>query len=133
KLSITELSLDPTEESVVDQISKLTDPREHSIDLTHGPLIRFTVAHDVDGRWIVAMLMHHIIGDHSTLDVMNTEIKLFMANQDQILPNPQPFRNLIAHVRSGPGNEINEQFFTKMLADIDTPALPYGLSEVHND
>ncbi|KAF9397431.1 hypothetical protein BGZ76_008406, partial [Entomortierella beljakovae] len=108
-------------------------PREHSIDLTHGPLIQFTIAQDVDGRWIVVMLKHHIIGDHSTVDVMRDEIKIFTENQDQILPNPQPFRNLIAQVRSGPGSEIHEKFFTKMLADIDTPALPYGLSEVHND
>ncbi|KAF9343145.1 hypothetical protein BGX26_006200, partial [Mortierella sp. AD094] len=50
-----------------------------------------------------------------------------------ILPEPQQFRNLIAQVKSGPGNEIHEQFFTKMLAEIDTPALPYGLSDVHND
>ncbi|KAF9399480.1 hypothetical protein BGZ76_007911, partial [Entomortierella beljakovae] len=125
--------LDPTEESIDDQISKLTDPREHKIDLTLGPLIRFTIARDTDRRWIVVMLMHHTIGDHSTLDVMNAEIKLFMANQDHILADSQPFRNLIAQVRSGPGSEIHKQFFTKMLADIDSPALPYGLSDVNND
>ncbi|KAF9434449.1 hypothetical protein BGZ76_008002 [Entomortierella beljakovae] len=133
KLSVTELSLDPTEESIVDQISKLTDPRERSIDLTQGPLIRFTTAQDVDGRWIAGCLIHHIIGDQSAMKVMKAEIKSFMEDQDQILSNPQPFRNLIAQVRSGPGSEIHEQFFTKMLADIDSPALPYGLSDVHND
>ncbi|KAF9348034.1 hypothetical protein BGX26_000514, partial [Mortierella sp. AD094] len=34
---------------------------------------------------------------------------------------------------AGPGVEVYEQFFTKMLADIDTPTLPYGLSNAHND
>ncbi|KAF9398371.1 hypothetical protein BGZ76_008153, partial [Entomortierella beljakovae] len=56
-----------------------------------------------------------------------------MENQVSILPNPQPFRHLIAQVRSGPGIEIYEKFFTNMLSDIDTPALPYGLSEINND
>ncbi|KAF9343152.1 hypothetical protein BGX26_006181, partial [Mortierella sp. AD094] len=50
-----------------------------------------------------------------------------------LIQEPQPFRNLIAHVRSGPGVEVHEQFFTKMLADIDTPALPYGLSDIHDE
>ncbi|KAF9360184.1 hypothetical protein BGX26_010323, partial [Mortierella sp. AD094] len=31
------------------------------------------------------------------------------------------------------GVQIHEQFFTKMLADIDTPALPYSLSDVRHD
>ncbi|KAF8946788.1 hypothetical protein BGZ46_005685, partial [Entomortierella lignicola] len=133
KLSVTELSLDPSAGSIMDQITKHTDPREHRIDLTQGPLLRFVITQDIDGRWIVVELMHHIIGDHSTLELMGIEIQCIMQGQIQELPEPQPYRNLISQVRSGPGNEIHEQFFGKMLADIDTPALPYGLSDIHND
>ncbi|KAF9176309.1 hypothetical protein BGZ49_006413, partial [Haplosporangium sp. Z 27] len=126
KLSVTELSFDPSAGSIMDQITKHTDPREHRIDLTQGPLLRFVITQDIDGRWIVVELMHHIIGDHSTLELMGIEIQCIMQGQIQELSEPQPYRNLIFQVRSGPGNEIHEQFFGKMLADIDTPALPYG-------
>ncbi|KAG0001297.1 hypothetical protein BGZ79_004854, partial [Entomortierella chlamydospora] len=132
-LSITELSLDVLDGPIADQMSRLTDPREHRIDLTQAPLIRYVTAQDNDGRWIVVQLLHHIIGDHSTLEVMADEIHAFISGQAQTLLEPQPFRNLIAQVRSGPGAEFHEKFFTEMLADIDTPALPYGLSDVHDD
>ncbi|KAF9367587.1 hypothetical protein BGX21_007247, partial [Mortierella sp. AD011] len=67
-LSITELSLDPMNGSIMDQLVKLTDPREHRIDISQAPLIRYAIAQDIDGRWIVVQLLHHIIGDHSTLE-----------------------------------------------------------------
>ncbi|KAF9356137.1 hypothetical protein BGX26_005687, partial [Mortierella sp. AD094] len=133
EMSITELSLDVENGPIIDQMMKLTDPREHRIDLTQAPLIRFIIAQDVTGNWIAVQLLHHIIDDNSSTKVMINEIYAFMNNQEQTLLEPLPFRNLISHVRSGPGVEIHEQFFTKMLAEIDTPALPYGLSNVHHD
>ncbi|KAF9995256.1 hypothetical protein BGZ79_011059, partial [Entomortierella chlamydospora] len=132
-LPITELSLDPMDGTIVDQIMRLTDPREHRLNLTQAPLIRFIVAQDTDGSWILVELFHHIVGDHSTSEFMANEIKAFHEGCGETLPQPQPFRNLISHIRSGPGIEVQQPFFTKMLADIDTPALPYGLSDVHRD
>ncbi|KAF9342121.1 hypothetical protein BGX26_008291, partial [Mortierella sp. AD094] len=133
KLSVRELSLDPINGSILDQISKIFDPRSYRVDLTKAPLIQFSVAQDTDGSWIVVELMHHLIGDHSTLDVMTNEIKATLAGRSESLLPPQPFRNLIAQARSGPGFESHEQFFTAMLAEIDTPALPYGLLNIHSD
>ncbi|KAF9342276.1 hypothetical protein BGX26_007912, partial [Mortierella sp. AD094] len=133
EMSVAELSLDSMDGSIIDQITKITDPREHRIDLTQAPLIRFVIAQDVDGSWIAVELSHHLIRDHSTLELMLNEIGAFYNDNDQTLLPANPFRNLIAHVRTGPSLEVHEQFFTKMLADIDTPALPYGLSNVHHD
>ncbi|KAF9081658.1 hypothetical protein BGX27_004820, partial [Mortierella sp. AM989] len=133
ELSVTELKLDSSNGSIGDQLSKLTDPREHRIDLTQAPLIRFLISQDVDDSWIVVELMHHIIGDHSTLGLMAIEVQAFMDDQAQTLLEPQPFRNMIAQIRTGPGVAFHEQFFTKMLVEIETPALPYGLSDVHHD
>ncbi|KAF9338819.1 hypothetical protein BGX26_009566, partial [Mortierella sp. AD094] len=119
--------------SIVDQITEITDPRERRIDLTQAPLIQFIIAQDVDDSWIAVELSHHIMRDHSTLELMLNEISAFYNGNEQTLLPAKPFRNLIAHVRSGPNLEVHEQFFTKMLAEIDTPALPYGLSSVHHD
>ncbi|KAF9373998.1 hypothetical protein BGX21_004267, partial [Mortierella sp. AD011] len=132
-LSISELSLDSANGPISEQMMKLADPREHRIDLTKAPLTRFMIAQGNNDKWIAVQLFHHIIGDNSTMQVMMNEIQAFMSGQAHTLPEPQPFRNLISHVRSGPSDEVHEQFFTKMLADIDAPALPFGLSSAHQD
>lgn len=130
-LSITELQLDPCHGPIVDQLKQRLDPRRIRIDLTQAPLLRFTVAQEADGRWIVAKLIHHLIIDHAAIDTLNIEIKAFMDGQDYTLPSPQPFRNLIAQARSGLSQDDNERFFREMLMDIDTPSLPFGLKDVH--
>ncbi|KAG0210371.1 hypothetical protein BGX31_001927, partial [Mortierella sp. GBA43] len=132
-LSITELQLDQAHGPVKDQLMEMLGPQMHRIDLSQAPLISFTTAQDTDGRWLLAELHHHLISDHSTLDVMFTEIKSFMDGQGYTLPSSQPFRNLIAHAKFGRSQDDHKKFFTEMLADIDTPSLPFGLKDVHGE
>ncbi|KAG0006682.1 hypothetical protein BGZ80_005182, partial [Entomortierella chlamydospora] len=132
-LSVTELSLDPADGPIIEQVAKLYDSREYRIDLSQAPLIRYSVVQNNDGRWILAQLMHHLIGDHSTLDVMEEEIKAFMGGLGESLPDPQSFRNLVAQARMGVSVDEHERFFCQMLQDIDTPSLPYGLSDIYNE
>ncbi|KAI1288646.1 hypothetical protein EDD11_009741, partial [Mortierella claussenii] len=133
KLSITELSLDAADRPIAEQMLERFDPRERGIDLTQAPLLRFAAAQDVDGRWLLIQLMHHIIDDNTSLKQMNREIQAFIEGRGGSLPEPQPFRNLIAQTRSGHTDEAYEEFFTKMLAEVDMPSLPYGLSDVHGE
>ncbi|KAF9339173.1 hypothetical protein BGX26_009453, partial [Mortierella sp. AD094] len=107
-LSITELSLNPMDGAILDQMMELIDPRQHKIDLTRAPLMQFVIAQDVDCRWILVELIHHIIDDNSTMSIMMNEIQAFMEVPEQTLPAPVPYRNLIAQVRSGPGVEVHE-------------------------
>jgi hypothetical protein len=130
-ISITELQLDPFNGPISDQLKLKLDPRQHRIDITQAPLMRYTVAQDADGRWILAELLHHLISDHTTLDTLSVEIKAFMDGQGHTLPSPQPFRNLITQAKSGRSQEDHERFFKEMLMDIDTPSLPFGLKDVH--
>ncbi|KAG0348207.1 hypothetical protein BGZ54_004692, partial [Gamsiella multidivaricata] len=132
-LSVTEHALAPADGLVAEQLMHLCDPRINRIDLTQAPLTRFVIAQDTDGRWIVVQLLHHLIGDHSTLEVMNDEIQAVLQGRGAELAPPQPFRNLIAQARLGVSIEDHERYFSKMLKDIDTAALPYGLSDVHQN
>ncbi|KAF9114450.1 hypothetical protein BGX27_010761, partial [Mortierella sp. AM989] len=132
-ISITELLLNPSDGPILEQLTKLFDPRSHRIDLTQAPLIRFAIAQDIDGHWIAVSLLHHLIGDHSTLEVMTDEIREFLESRGESLSQPQSFRNLVAQTRSMPNSKVHEKFFTKMLADIDTPSLQYGISDVLGD
>ncbi|KAK3816004.1 MAG: Non-ribosomal peptide synthetase module [Benniella sp.] len=130
-LSVTELQLDLSDGLIVDQLKQRLDPRQHRIDLTQAPLLRFTIAQDTDGRWILVELLHHLIGDHSTLEAISIETKAFMDGLGHSLTTPQPFRNLIAQAQLNDTQVDHETFFKEMLMDIDTPSLPFGLKDVH--
>ncbi|MBD9653173.1 non-ribosomal peptide synthetase, partial [Ensifer sp. ENS09] len=133
-LILTEVELDTEAGSATVQMAKCFDPRRDRIDLNHAPLLRFIIAQEPGSeRWLVIELMHHLIGDHSTLENLHAEIEAFLAGRGHELPSPQPFRNLIAQARLGVSQEEHERFFQAMLADIDEPTLPFGLGNVHND
>ncbi|WP_219847638.1 non-ribosomal peptide synthase/polyketide synthase [Photorhabdus hindustanensis] len=132
-LSVTELTLEPSDGSISGQLTQRFNPRHHRLDLSKAPLLRFVVAQDTDGRWILLQLQHHLIGDHTTLDVMDREVQAYLAGQGNRLPAPAPFRNLVAQVRLGVSQEEHARFFTDMLAEVDEPTLPFGLTEVYRD
>ncbi|MDB6375150.1 amino acid adenylation domain-containing protein, partial [Photorhabdus bodei] len=132
-LSMTELVLDPTDGLISDQLAERFDPRRHRINLNQAPLLRFVVAQDTDGRWNVLQLLHHLIGDHTTLEVMSREVQAYLAGQEGSLPAPTPFRNLVAQARLGVRQEEHARFFVDMLAEVEEPTLPFGLTEVYCD
>ncbi|KAG0321904.1 hypothetical protein BGZ97_009763, partial [Linnemannia gamsii] len=132
-LSITELSLDIADGPIAEQLSQRFDPRHHRLNLTQAPLFQFIIAQDSDGRWQMVQLLHHLTGDHSTLEEMQREIQAFLEGQGDTLSVPQPFRNLVAQARLGVSQEAHDRFFKEMLAEVDEPTLPFGLSEVYRD
>ncbi|KLU16148.1 hypothetical protein AFK69_19165 [Xenorhabdus sp. GDc328] len=132
-LFITELTLNPADGSISDQLAQRFDPCQHRIDLSQAPLLRFVIAQDIDGRWILLQLLHHLIGDHTTLEVMNGEVQAYLTGRGGSLPAPVPFRTLVAQAQLGISQEEHTRFFTDMLAAVEEPTLPFGLTEVHHD
>ncbi|WP_245219089.1 non-ribosomal peptide synthetase [Photorhabdus khanii] len=132
-LSVIELTLDPADGPICEQLAQRFNPSYYRLDLNQAPLLRFVVAQEADGRWIVLQLLHHLIGDHTTLDVMNREVQAYLTEQEDSLPSPVSFRNLVAEARLGVSQEEHTRFFTDMLAAVDEPTLPFGLTEVHSD
>ncbi|WXG14266.1 amino acid adenylation domain-containing protein [Xenorhabdus griffiniae] len=132
-LFITELTLNPADGAISDQLFQRFDPCQYRIDLSQAPLLRFVIAQDIDGRWILLQLLHHLIGDHTTLEVMNSEVQAYLTGRGDSLPAPVPFRTLVAQSRLGISQEEHTRFFTDMLATVDEPTLPFGLTEVHHD
>ncbi|KAG0220860.1 hypothetical protein BGX31_010450, partial [Mortierella sp. GBA43] len=133
-LSVTEFQPDPTTQGpVIQQLKQKLDHRSHRMDLNQAPLLRFITAQDGDGRWILVRLQHHLISDRLTSERMKFEIQEFLQGRGDALPPPVPYRNLIAQTRLATNHDIYQRFFKEMLSDVDTPTLPYGLTDTHGN
>ena len=84
-------------------------------------------------RWLMLLLLHHLAGDHTTLEVMQEEIQAHLLGRAEQLPAPLPFRNLVAQARLGVSPEEHEAFFRQMLGDVEEPTAPFGLLDVQGD
>src|SRR6266511_2881614 len=134
KLSVTEVELDAREGPIVEQLANRFDPRKHRINLAQAPLLQFAIANDPErDRWVLLQRLHHLVGDHSTLDVLLSELYVFLAGEGDTLAPPPPFRNLVAQTRLDILAEKHESFFREMLGEVSEPTLPFGLSDVHQD
>ncbi|ASM09151.1 non-ribosomal peptide synthetase [Serratia marcescens] len=133
QLSLRELRLNPAEGEIGSRLTALFDPRRVRPDLTRAPLLSFVAAQGEEGSWCVLQQWHHLIGDHSTLAVMQEEINLILAGRGDELAKAPPFRNAVAQARLGVSKAEHERFFRTMLADISEPVLPFGLSDVHGE
>ncbi|MCC4598379.1 amino acid adenylation domain-containing protein, partial [Xanthomonas campestris pv. phormiicola] len=102
--------------------------------LQQAPLIHAHLAHDTTtGGWLLGLQHHHLVMDHTTLELLIEEVRAHLAGRQQQLPPPLPFRDFIAHARAGVSDQEHQAFFTAMLADIDAPTAPFGvLAPVHD-
>ncbi|XP_031624485.1 uncharacterized protein LOC116341514 [Contarinia nasturtii] len=130
---LTEITLDDTKEPVLEQLSKHFNPQYYKQDLMHAPLLRLMAAPTSQGDWVAVLLMHHLISDHRTLERLNAEVHAIIGEQSEQLSPPKPYRHVVAQARFGVSQAEYTKFFSEMLADVDTPTLPFGLSDVHGD
>ncbi len=133
RVDVTELTLDDAIAPVAQQLQERFHPGRYKMDLTQAPLLRFVITEATDGRWHALMLLHHLVGDHSTLAILNDEVQATIGGQAHLLPKPLPYRNLVAQARLGVPASAHEAFFSMMLEDVDTPTLPFGLTLEHGD
>ncbi|HEY6237056.1 MAG TPA: AMP-binding protein, partial [Candidatus Elarobacter sp.] len=133
-LTVEEVSVDPSAGDVAEQLGARFNPRHFRLDVRQAPIMRAYIARDGDGDgWSMALLKHHLLGDHTAMEVMQHEIEAHLLGRVDELPAPAPFRNFISQARLGVSREEHEQFFREMLADVDEPTAPFGLVDVRRD
>jgi amino acid adenylation domain-containing protein len=122
------------EGDVATRLAELTDPRHTRLDVHQAPLMRGFAAFDAPGqRWLLQLVHHHLVLDHTALDVLLHEIGLILTDRAHELPEPVPFRNFVAQARLGVSAEEHEAFFSTMLGDVDEPTAPFGISKVQGE
>ncbi|MFF7638667.1 amino acid adenylation domain-containing protein, partial [Kitasatospora sp. NPDC008050] len=126
-----ELQAGPVGCDTVEQLMALGDA---VMDVRRAPLLRAWVAQDPGtGRWLLLLRSHHLVMDHTTLEVLFGELRAFVEGTEERLPVPLPFRELVAQSRLRISRQEHEEFFTGLLAEVEEPTAPFGVLDVRGD
>ncbi|MER7001302.1 amino acid adenylation domain-containing protein, partial [Streptomyces sp. NPDC000410] len=129
----------PTKEVVLDPrgagfVDELVAAGGLSMDLGRAPLIDVvTAAEPGSDRWLASVRMHHMIQDHTALEVVLDEVQAFLDGRADELPEPLPFRNFVAQARTGAELSEHERFFTDLLGDVSEPTAAFGVLDARGD
>ncbi|MCF5268123.1 non-ribosomal peptide synthetase, partial [Pseudomonas syringae] len=125
---------DPHGSDMAAQLHQRFDARHHRLDIRQAPMMRLIHAWDEPSqRWLALLQFHHLVMDHTTLDVVRYEMQASLLGQEAQLGAAVPYRNYVAQARLGVSQDEHEVFFSDMLGDVDEPTLPFGLQQVHGD
>ncbi|WP_122257389.1 non-ribosomal peptide synthetase, partial [Pseudomonas salomonii] len=100
------------------------------LDLRQAPLMALDYAEEPHNqRWVAKLRFHHLVNDATSTTVLVDEIRAHLLGQQAQLPEPVPYRNVVAQARSAARQAAHEAFFRERLADVDEPTLAFGLQE----
>ncbi|WP_330333157.1 amino acid adenylation domain-containing protein [Streptomyces sp. NBC_00536] len=124
ELPVTKVTLDP---DAADPVAELPAVVGRTMDVRRAPLLGLHVATVADGRHLVLLRLHHLVQDHTTVEVLLAEIGAFMGGRGAELPEPLPFRDAVVQTRAGLADGAHEQYFAGLLGDVTEPTAPFGL------
>jgi amino acid adenylation domain-containing protein len=133
RLAVHQASLD-CDVDVGEQLRQWLRPDRLHVDLRVAPVLRLQVAQDPKGpRWYALLLVHHIVTDNRSLDIMVTDIVAHLEGRMPAPPQSVPYRNHVAQTLSYAANGDPEGFFRRKLGEIEEPTAPFGILDVRRD
>ncbi|WP_460625145.1 condensation domain-containing protein, partial [Kitasatospora kifunensis] len=130
-LPVETVVLDP---QGTDPVAELVALGGLSMKLGQAPLIQLHVAAEPGtGRWLALVRAHHMVQDHTALEVVLGEVQAFLTGRGGELAAPMPFRDFVAQARGGVERSAHERFFAQLVGDVDEPTAPFGLLDVRGD
>ncbi|MFD4949583.1 amino acid adenylation domain-containing protein, partial [Streptomyces sp. NPDC058409] len=127
QLPVVETELDP---SGADPVEQLLAVGGLSMSLDRAPLLGLHAAAVAEGRWLLLIRVHHMLQDHTGLELLLGEVEAFLAGRGAELPEPLPFRTFVAQARGGVERVAHERYFADLLGDVDEPTAAYGVEDV---
>ena len=83
--------------------------------MRHGAHVAHEAEHD---RWLLCLLTHHLVQDHTTLELLVEEVQAHLAGQAHQLPPPLPLRDFVAQARLGLTRERVRQIQNEALSKL---------------
>ncbi|MBR1141630.1 amino acid adenylation domain-containing protein, partial [Bradyrhizobium denitrificans] len=101
-LPVEEVELDVGGGDGAAQLRARFDARHDRLDVRQAPLLRVVIARDPQsGGWLLLLQFHHLVMDHTTLEIVLEEIQAHLAGEEASLAAPLPFRSFVAQARLG--------------------------------
>ncbi|QSX79616.1 amino acid adenylation domain-containing protein [Lysobacter solisilvae] len=131
-MPVTELALS-ADAPALPQLMARTDPRFMRMDLRRAPNLAAYIAPEPEtGRWLLALMNHHIVCDHMAQEQILAEIQALLQGHGATLPPATPYRDFISRTLAVPEGE-HEAYFRAQLGDLDEPTAPFGILDVQAD
>ena len=122
--------------SALQRMQAALAPDSQRMNLAHAPLLRLTgLADPSNDRWLLGVLLHHLVLDHHSMRTVMHEAAL-QAAEEAVLPvlrKPQPLREVawrLGQQQSAEAMAAQEAFFRAELADLVSPTTPFGLEDL---
>ncbi len=110
------------------------DRGHYRLNLREAPLMRVLTAVDGrTGRSLLLLFSHHIVVDHTTLDLLHEEMKAHVDGRMDSLPPQRPFRDFVFHAHNAVSAQEHEAFFRELLHDVAHTTAPFDLADVRAD
>ncbi|MFE0179197.1 condensation domain-containing protein, partial [Streptomyces sp. NPDC059002] len=130
-LPVTEVVLDTRSG---DPLADLVAAGGATMDLGAAPLITVHTGRVPGaGQWLALVRVHHMVRDHTALEVLLAEVRAFLERRGRELPEPLPFRTFVAQARGGLHRSEHERYFAELLGDVAEPTAPFGIADVRGD
>ncbi|MFF7459294.1 amino acid adenylation domain-containing protein [Kitasatospora sp. NPDC008115] len=127
-LPVQDLTLDPAGAEPAEQ---LLTAAGRWMALGRAPLMGVHTAPKPDGDGHLALLrIHHLVRDRTSMDVLLGEVRAFLADRVDELPEPLPFRDFVAQARLGVSREEHQRHFAGLLGDVTETTAPFGQLDV---
>lgn len=115
-------------------LASAVDARRYRMDLEAAPLLRVSTMFDAEhGRWLVSLLLHHMVDDNTSLQFLLAEIGAHMAGTGGRLPAPVPYRTVVARSVLDAEEAEHDGFFRRMLDGVTGPTAPFGVLDVQGN
>jgi amino acid adenylation domain-containing protein len=111
---------------------RATDPGSARLDVRRAPLLAATVGQDGSGAWLLALLSHHLVCDHVTLELIMEEVRALLNGGSAGLAAAVPFRRFIAQLADD-DLDAHAAYFRSRLEDVTMPSAPFDVLEVRAD
>ncbi|MDZ7857512.1 amino acid adenylation domain-containing protein [Sphaerotilus sp.] len=117
------------------------DPTRQRLNLAQAPLLRLLAlpdpGHGTAGRWLLGVLLHHLVLDHLSMQMVMHEAAVLGAGTGEnaadptaLLPAPLPLREIawrLSRQHTAEAVAAQEAYFNAELADMLAPTTPFGL------